>query len=160
MTELRAAVVGVGHLGRYHAEKYVALAGVRLVGVVDSDPTRAHEVAMALGVPVFPDHHALAGLVDCASVAVPTGDHATVGLDLLAAGIDVLIEKPLASTVAEGAALVRAAAAGGRILQVGHLERFKPGVAGRRGRDHGAAVPGVPSSCSVHRSRDRCRRYP
>jgi predicted dehydrogenase len=129
MTELRAAVVGVGHLGRYHAEKYAALDGVRLVGVVDRDPTRAREVATALGVPVLPDHHALAGVVDCASVVVPTADHASVGLALLAAGIDVLIEKPLALTVAEGAALVRAAAAGGgRILQVGHLERFNPAL--------------------------------
>jgi predicted dehydrogenase len=98
------------------------------VGVVDRDPARAREVATALGVPVLPDHHALAGVVDCASVAVPTADHASVGLALLAAGIDVLIEKPLASTVAEGAALVRAAATGGRILQVGHLERFNPAL--------------------------------
>jgi predicted dehydrogenase len=128
MAELRAAVVGVGHLGRFHAEKYAALGGVRLVGVVDRDPARAREVAAALGVAVFADHRALAGAVDCASVAVPTGAHAEVGGDLLGAGIDVLIEKPLASTVAEGAALVRVAAAGGRILQVGHLERFNPAL--------------------------------
>jgi predicted dehydrogenase len=101
---------------------------VRLVGVVDRDPARAREVADALGVAVFADHRALAGAVDCASVAVPTAAHAAVGGDLLAAGIDVLIEKPLASTAAEGEALVRAAAAGGRILQVGHLERFNPAL--------------------------------
>jgi predicted dehydrogenase len=128
MAELRAAVVGVGHLGRFHAEKYAALDGVRLVGVVDRDPARAREVAAALGVSVFADHHALAGAVDCASVAVPTVAHAAVGLDLLAAGVDVLIEKPLASTVAEGAALVCAAEGAGRILQVGHLERFNPAL--------------------------------
>ena len=128
MRDLRAAVVGVGHLGRFHAEKYAALPGVRLIGVVDRDPTRARQVAEALGVRVFPDHHALAGAVDCASVAVPSGAHAAVGLDLLAAHIDVLIEKPLASTAAEGAALVHAAEAGGRVLQVGHLERFNPAL--------------------------------
>ncbi len=128
MTLLRAAVVGVGHLGRYHAEKYAALDGVRLVAVVDRDQARAAEVARALGVQALTDHHALAGAVDCASVAVPTADHARVGLDLLAAGIDVLIEKPLASTTAEGEALVRTAAAGGRVLQVGHLERFNPAL--------------------------------
>jgi len=128
VTDLRAAVVGVGHLGRYHADKYAALPGVRLVGIVDRDPARAREVADALGVPIFADHHALVGQVDCASVAVPTAAHAAVGLDLLAAGIDVLIEKPLASTAAEGAALVRAADAAGRILQVGHLERFNPAL--------------------------------
>jgi predicted dehydrogenase len=125
---LRAAVVGVGHLGRFHAEKYAALDGVELVGVVDRDPTRARELAAALGVRVFANHGGLAGMVDCASVAVPTAEHAAVGLDLLAAGIDVLVEKPLASTVAEGEALVHAAAAGGRILQVGHLERFNPAL--------------------------------
>jgi predicted dehydrogenase len=128
MTALRAAVVGVGHLGRYHADKYAALPGVRLVGVVDRDGARAREVADALGVDVIADHRALAGRVDCASVAVPTAVHAAIGLELLAAGIDVLIEKPLASTAAEGAALVRAAEAGGRILQVGHLERFNPAL--------------------------------
>jgi predicted dehydrogenase len=128
MTELRAAVVGVGHLGRFHAEKYAALPGVRLVAVVDRDPERARAVAATLGADAVPDHRALAGRVDCASVAVPTGAHAAVGLDLLAAGIDVLIEKPLASTAAEGAALVRAAADAGRLLQVGHLERFNPAL--------------------------------
>jgi predicted dehydrogenase len=125
---MRAAVVGVGHLGRLHAEKYAALAEAELVGVVDRDPARAGEVAAALGVPVLADHRALAGRVDCASVAVPTRDHEAVAGDLLAAGIDVLVEKPLASTVAGGERLVRAAAAGGRVLQVGHLERFNPAL--------------------------------
>jgi predicted dehydrogenase len=128
MTELRAAVVGVGHLGRFHAEKYAALDGVRLVGIVDRDPARARAVADGLGVAVFDDLRALAGAVDCASIAVPTAAHATVGGELLATGIDVLIEKPLASTAAEGEALVRIAATGGRILQVGHLERFNPAL--------------------------------
>lgn len=125
---VRAGVVGVGHLGRYHAEKYAALEGVTLVGVVDRDPARAAEVAGALGVAAFPDHRALAPHVDCASVAVPTAAHAAIGLDLLAAGVDLLIEKPLASTMPEGEALVRAAGAGRRILQVGHLERFNPAL--------------------------------
>ena len=128
MTELRAAVVGVGHLGRYHAEKYADLPGVRLVAVVDRDAARAREVADALGAVVLADHRALAGVVDCASVAVPTAAHAEIGGDLLAAGIDVLIEKPLASTAAEGAELVAAAGARGRVLQVGHLERFNPAL--------------------------------
>jgi len=128
VTELRAAVVGVGHLGRYHAEKYADLPGVRLVAVVDRDAARAREVADALGAVVLADHRALAGVVDCASVAVPTAAHAEIGGDLLAAGIDVLIEKPLASTAAEGAELVAAAGARGRVLQVGHLERFNPAL--------------------------------
>ena len=123
-----AAVVGVGHLGRFHAEKYAALPDTTLVGVVDRDPERARAVADALGVRVFPDHRALAGVVRCASVAVDTAAHAAVAGDLLRAGIDVLVEKPLASTAAEGRALVALAAAGGRILQVGHLERFNPAL--------------------------------
>ncbi len=132
MTALRAAVVGVGHLGRFHAEKYAALPDAVLVGVVDRDAARAREVAAALGVRVFADHRALAGQVDCVSVAVPTRDHATVARDLLAAGIDVLVEKPLASTVAEAEALVAAAEERGRILQVGHLERFNPALRAAR----------------------------
>ena len=125
---VRAAVVGVGHLGRFHAEKYAALPEATLVAVVDRDAARARTVADALGVRAFTEHRALVGLVDCASVAVPTNDHAAVACDLLAAGIDVLVEKPLASTVAEGAAIVRAAEQAGRLLQVGHLERFNPAL--------------------------------
>jgi predicted dehydrogenase len=126
--QLRAGVVGVGHLGRFHAEKYAALDGVTLVGIADLDAARAAEVAAALGTRVFAEHRALAAAVDCASVAVPTRDHAAVTTDLLAAGVDVLVEKPLASTAAEGAAMVRAAESAGRILQVGHLERFNPAL--------------------------------
>ncbi len=125
---LRAAVVGVGHLGRYHAAKYAALPGAVLVGVVDRDPTRAQEVARDLGVRVFAEHQALIGEVDCVSVAIPTQDHARVAGDLLRAGVDVLVEKPLASTVAEGRELVQLAEATGRILQVGHLEGFNPAL--------------------------------
>jgi predicted dehydrogenase len=128
MGRLRAAVVGVGHLGRFHAEKYAALPDATLVAVVDRDGERAAAVAAALGVRALTDHRALAGLIDCASVAVPTQDHARVALDLLAAGIDVLVEKPLATTVAEGTAIVEAAERAGRVLQVGHLERFNPAL--------------------------------
>ena len=142
---LRAAVVGVGHLGRFHAEKYAALEGVSLVGVVDRDRGRAAEVAAALGTRVFPDHRALVGAADCASVAVPTRDHAAVAGDLLRAGIDVLVEKPLASTVAEGAELVRLAEGTGRVLQVGHLERFNPALRAA------AAVVSEPRFLECHR---------
>lgn len=138
-------MIGVGHLGRYHAEKYAALPGVTLAGVVDIDPERARIVAAALDVPVIADHRALAGMIDCASVAVPTAAHAAVGADLLAAGIDVLMEKPLASTAAEGAALVRRAAEHGRILQVGHLERFNPALRAAR------AVVSEPKFLECHR---------
>ncbi len=125
---LRAAVVGVGYLGRFHAEKYAAHAGAELVAVVDVDPARARAVAAALGVEAVTDHRALLGRIDCASVAVPTQLHHAVAGDLLEAGVDVLVEKPLTTTVAEGKALVELAVRRERVLQVGHLERFNPAI--------------------------------
>src|SRR5207247_1495353 len=97
----RGAVGGVGYLGRFHAEKYAAHPGAELVGVVDVDAERAREVAAALGIEAFTDHRALAARVDCASVAVPTQQHFEVARDLLAAGIDVPVEKPVTTTVHE-----------------------------------------------------------
>jgi predicted dehydrogenase len=126
MSTVRAAVVGVGYLGRFHAEKYRAHHGTELVGVADVDAARAKEVASALGVRAFTDHRELLGLVDCASVAVPTQFHHAVARDLLEGGVDVLVEKPLTSTLEEGKQLVELAVRGGRVLQVGHLERFNP----------------------------------
>ena len=127
-TRLRAAVIGVGYLGRFHAEKYAANSGAELVAVADIDPARARAVAAALGVEAVTDHRALLGRIDCASVAVPTQLHHAVAGDLLEAGVDVLVEKPLTSTVAEGKALVELAVRRERVLQVGHLERFNPAI--------------------------------
>jgi predicted dehydrogenase len=124
----RVAVVGVGYLGRFHAEKYAAEPGVELVGVVDSDAERAREVAARFGCRAFSDAREIYGLVDCASVVVPTPLHRDVGTGLLEAGIDVLVEKPIAATLEEARALVRVAEERGRILQVGHLERFNPAM--------------------------------
>jgi predicted dehydrogenase len=128
MKRLRVAVVGVGYLGRFHAEKYRARADVELVAVVDLDARRAAEVAEAVGTEALGDYVALRGRVDCASVAVPTQQHHVVAAELLEAGIDVLVEKPLASSIEEGKALVELAARAGRVLQVGHLERFNPAL--------------------------------
>jgi predicted dehydrogenase len=128
MSRIRAAVVGVGYLGRYHAQKYAAHPAVDLVAVVDVDAGRAAEVAAEVGTAAVTDHRLLAGRVDCATVAVPTQQHHAVARDLLQAGIDVLVEKPLTATVEEGKALVELAVRTGRILQVGHLERFNPAV--------------------------------
>jgi predicted dehydrogenase len=128
VTPQRAAVVGVGYLGRFHAEKYAAHPGAELVAVVDVDQERAATVAGALGVEALSDHRALAGRIDCASIAVPTHAHYEVARDLLEAGIDVLVEKPVTTTVDEAKALVELAVRGARVLQVGHLERFNPAV--------------------------------
>lgn len=125
---IAAAVVGVGYLGKFHAEKYAASAKARLVGVVDIDETRAKDIAVSLGATAFTDYRALFGRVQCASVAVPTRFHYQVARDLIEAGIDVLIEKPLTADIAEARELVETAHSRGVILQVGHLERFNPAI--------------------------------
>jgi predicted dehydrogenase len=125
---VRAAVVGVGYLGAFHAEKYASLAGVELVGVVDADAARAAAIAAKVGAPALADVEALIGRVDCASIAVSTPAHHAVAARLLANGVDVLVEKPITATLDEGRALVALAKQHGRILQVGHLERFNPAI--------------------------------
>lgn len=120
----RYAVVGVGHLGRFHAEKYALIPEAELVAVVDEDLERAKEVADRFGCEALKDHRALPGRIDAASVVVPTVHHHRVTKDLLAAGIDVLVEKPIAATIAEADDLIGTAEAHRAILQVGHIERF------------------------------------
>jgi predicted dehydrogenase len=128
MNELRAGVVGVGHLGALHARKYLELAGVRLCYVVDSHLQRAGEVAAQTGAIALQCHHDLAGRVDLASVAVPTFAHYEIARDLMTAGIDVLVEKPMAASVAQARELAKIARDHARILQIGHLERFNPAI--------------------------------
>ena len=106
MSALRAGVVGVGYLGAFHADKYAALPDVDLIGVVDSNPTRAQEIAARHHTTAFTDYRKLIGRVDCVSLAVPTPMHFAVASELLAAGVDVLVEKPMTDTVADGRALV------------------------------------------------------
>jgi len=125
---IAAGVVGVGYLGKFHAEKYAASAKAHLVGVVDIDETRAKEIAGTVGVPAFTNYRALFGRVQCVSIAVPTRFHYQVARDFIEAGIDVLVEKPLTADIAEARALVDAAGSRGVILQVGHLERFNPAI--------------------------------
>lgn len=120
----RYAVVGVGHLGRFHAEKYALIPEARLVAVVDKNAARARDAAQRHGCEALTDHRQLAGRVDAASVVVPTVDHFEVAQDLLKAGIDVLVEKPIAATLEEADTLIRLAAGQKAILQVGHVERF------------------------------------
>lgn len=125
---LRIGVVGVGHMGRLHASKVAALAaeegGVVLAGVADLDAGRARETAEALGTRFESDYRRLLPELDALIVAVPTVGHAAVVGDALAAGADVLVEKPIAADLAEAEKLLAAAREGGRVLQVGHLEWF------------------------------------
>ena len=124
----RAAVVGTGHLGTFHAEKYAAIEACDLGGVVDVDRDRARALADRLSCEAFDSAMDLVGQVDCVSVAVPTTLHRSVAGELLEAGIDCLVEKPLAASGVEADELVALARANGRILQVGHLERFNPAL--------------------------------
>jgi len=124
MKPVRTAVVGVGNFGSKHAAKHAALAGIDLVAVVDIEADRAAAVAADLGVRAFTDHRRLVGLVDAVSIVVPTADHYGVARFFLDNGIHVLVEKPIARTLAEADDLIARARTGGLVLQVGHLERF------------------------------------
>jgi predicted dehydrogenase len=125
---LRTAVIGVGYLGRFHAQKYAQIAGSKLVAVVDANVDACAKVAAELGTKAVHDYRELFGAVDAVSLAVPTPLHHAIGCELLKNGIDVLIEKPIATSVAEARELVDLARTHKRILQVGHLERFNPAV--------------------------------
>ena len=132
MKPLRIAVVGSGYMGRLHLRKVAELAasepGVALACVVDTDPERCKQAAEAHGVPGFDHHRELAGRADAAIVAAPTVKHRAIAEDLLRAGLDVLVEKPLAADLEEAGALLDLAHGSGRVLQVGHLERFNPAL--------------------------------
>ena len=129
MSNARVGVIGVGHLGYHHARTYAALDHADLVGVVDTDGDRAAKAGEDFRVPGFTSCAELLKLgVDAVSVAVPTTLHHGLAMEELGAGVDVLVEKPIAATVAEARELVRQAADRGRILQVGHIERFNGAV--------------------------------
>lgn len=129
---MRAVVIGVGHLGRHHARILASLPGATLAGVVDTNCERAALVAAEHGTEAYGAFGEVPGRVDVAVVAVPTESHASVTLPLLKAGVHVLVEKPVARTVAEAELLIAAAAEAGVVLAVGHSERFNPAVAAAR----------------------------
>ncbi|MDP9338130.1 MAG: Gfo/Idh/MocA family oxidoreductase, partial [Acidobacteriota bacterium] len=121
-------VVGAGEFGRNHARVYRELQDTELFGVYDSNPDKARSLAQEFHTRAFHDLSELRGIVKAASVAVPTEAHGEVGCLLLAMGIDVLIEKPMAADLPQADALIEAAKKNQRILQVGHVERFNPAV--------------------------------
>src|SRR5947207_3215542 len=129
---IKVAVIGVGHLGKQHARLYAGLPEVELAGVVDILKPRAEEIAGLYKTAAFTDYHDIIGKVDAVSLAVPTVDHARIGVDLLENGIDILVEKPIATTIEEAQSLVDAAKKHSRVLQVGHVERFNPIVTAAR----------------------------
>jgi len=143
--KIPVAVIGVGEHGRKHAREFKQVAGADLVGVYDLRPERAREVADELGVRAFASLDETLGAVAGVSVVIPTTSHAEVARRAFERGVDVLVEKPIARTVEEADELIRQAAALGRILQVGHLERFNPGVVAAK------AVTRNPLFFEIHR---------
>jgi predicted dehydrogenase len=128
MQTLRAAVIGAGYLGRFHAQKYAALPDVKLVAVCDSGADVVARVAAELGCASCGDYRELLGNVEVVSVVTPTPSHFEIAAAFLRAGAHVLVEKPITTTVAEAQQLIALAAAQARVLQVGHLERFNPAI--------------------------------
>lgn len=125
---IRTAVIGVGYLGRFHAQKYAQMEGVDLIGVVDVSPERAQDVAREVGTRSYTDIHEIVGKIDAASVVVPTIHHHEVAKILFSHDIHCMLEKPISTTVEEADELISLAKEQGLILQVGHLERFNPAI--------------------------------
>lgn len=128
MSTIRTAVIGVGHQGRWHADKFAVLPDAELVAVADADSAAREKAAGELGVRGVADYAELLGAVDAVSIATPTPSHFEIVSAFLREGVHVLVEKPLTSTVAEAEELVKLADEKGLVLQVGHLERFNPAV--------------------------------
>ena len=125
---VRVGVIGVGAMGRQHARVYRGLDGCGLAGVYDIDQSRADEMAETHGTTAYDSLDGLLAEVEAVSVAVPTPDHHAVGMQCLEAGRDVLMEKPITPSLEEADELIDAAARRGKILQVGHVERYNPAV--------------------------------
>jgi predicted dehydrogenase len=126
--KVRVAVVGAGEFGRNHARVYREIADAELIGVYDKNGERSEAIATEFATQAFRGVEELRGRVDAVSVAVPTVEHAAVGCRLMELGLDVLVEKPMATNLAEADALLVGAKRFQRILQVGHVERFNPAV--------------------------------
>jgi len=133
---IAVAVLGVGEHGKKHARGLKQVVGADLVGVYDLRPERAREVADELGVRAFTSLEEVWEAVQAISVVIPTTSHAEVARQAFAHGVDVLLEKPITRTVQEAAEVTALAKSRGRILQVGHLERFNPGVVAAKAISH------------------------
>ncbi len=128
MEKLRVGVIGVGYLGRFHAQKYAQSEEVILVGVSDTSKENRDNVAKECSCTAYADHLELLKVVDAVSIVVPTSLHHAIALDCIKAGVDMLLEKPMTTTLEEAEDLITRADEKKLILQVGHLERFNPAV--------------------------------
>jgi predicted dehydrogenase len=145
MSRVRCAVVGVGYLGRFHAQKYKQIEEAELIGVCDASPERGAQVAAELGVPVINDYRELAGKVDAVTIASTTRTHYEIAKFFLQNGVHVNVEKPMTVTIQEAEELVDLAQKKNLKLQVGHVERFNPALASAKER------LGVPLFIECHR---------
>src|SRR3990172_1572284 len=128
MKKIRVGVIGVGYLGRFHAEKYAQHPNVELIGVVDADAARAGEISNKLSTEAFTDISRLFGKVDAVSIVVPTVLHHRVAKQCLEQGIHILLEKPITTNLDQADELIRISGERGLVFQVGHIERFNPAV--------------------------------
>ena len=128
MGELRIGVVGTGHLGNYHLQKYRKMPGVKIAAVADLIEEKASQVAQMYHCPYFTNYRDMIGRVDAVSIAVPTVCHYEITKDFLKAGVDVLLEKPIATSLEEAKELVKLAKEHDLILQIGLIERFNPAI--------------------------------
>lgn len=128
MQKVRTAVIGVGYLGRFHAQKYASLPAAELVAVVDLSAGNREQVAAETGCRAVADYRDILGEIDAVSIATPTPLHYPIAQQCLERGVHVLVEKPITTTLEEARSLVDTAARAGRVLQVGHLERFNAAI--------------------------------
>ena len=128
LNRIPVAVIGVGEHGKKHAKEFLQVPGAELVGIFDLRPDRTREVAIELGVRAFANLEEALGAARAVSIVIPTSGHAEVARQAIERGVDVLLEKRITRTVEEADEIIALAAAHGRILQVGHVERFNPGV--------------------------------
>lgn len=126
--KLRIGVVGTGYLGKFHAEKYARMDDVELVGIADINQSQAEKIAKKYSIKAYTSHKNILDKVDAVSIVVPTPVHFEVSRDFLKHDVDVLIEKPMTTTIEEADELIGFAESKGLIIQVGHLERFNPAV--------------------------------
>jgi predicted dehydrogenase len=145
MQPVRTAVIGVGYLGRFHAQKYAALPGSELAAVVDARATARDAVAAEVGCRAVADYRDILGEVDAVSIATTTPAHFPIARECLERGVHVLVEKPVTETPEQARALIETASRRGCILQVGHLERFNSAVLALEG------VLGRPRFIESHR---------
>jgi len=136
MKKVRTAVIGVGYLGRFHAQKYAALPESELIAVVDRDPASRERVAAETGCRAVGDFKEILGEVDAVSIATPTPLHHPIARACLERGVHVLVEKPITETPAQARELLELASKRGLVLTVGHLERFNSAILALEGTLH------------------------